>query len=475
MVKAAKRKWVNNFLHDATPERLWSAARWHLGRRQRLIPALTTASGLSDEPPRMAEALQACFFKLHPHPVTESFPDDLLPARPRPFSPISTAEIADCLQPTSNKSTPGPSGHNYKLVKWMFATQAECLTWIFNVCISQGYHPKAWRTAAITIVPKPGKEDYSLPKCYHPIALLECLGKLLEKVITKRLSYDITSLSLIPTTQFSACPHSSTVDAGLCLTHNVETAHALGSVYGMILFDIQGFFDNVNHARLIALVCSLGFPPEICGWITSFLHNRTVHLRFNNFTSEEINLELGTPQGSPLSPILSVIYASPLLHLAKTWESTMLSMFIDDGNILAHGPSYAILAMCLHNFYTSCHGWCMCAGLTIEPEKTEVLFFTRCCPRPNLHRVHPDALYLPNWEHSTYILVKSADHVCYLGFHFDHKLLWDKHIAAVSAQTKSTIKALQLLGNSVRGLDFINWCMAYNAICIPALTYGALI
>jgi hypothetical protein len=70
----------------------------------------------------------------------------------------------------------------------MFLAQANHLTWIFNACMSQGYHLKAWRIAAITVdavVPKPGKEDYSLSKCYLPIALLECLGKLLEKVIAK--------------------------------------------------------------------------------------------------------------------------------------------------------------------------------------------------------------------------------------------------------------------------------------------------
>jgi hypothetical protein len=215
-----------------------------------------------------------------------------------------------------------------------------------------------WRRAAIAVVPKPGKKDYSLPKCYRLIALLECLGKLLEKVIVKWLSYDITLLSLIPTSQFGACSHSSTVDAGLCLAHDAETAHTLGSVCSTILFDIQGFFDNVNHAQLIALTWSLGFPPEICGWITSFLSDRTVCLWFNSFTSEEIDLELGTPQGSPLSPVLSIIYASPLLHLAKTWENATLSMYIDDSNIFAHAPMYCILARQLCTFYTSCHDWC---------------------------------------------------------------------------------------------------------------------
>lgn len=39
-------------------------------------------------------------------------------------------------------------------------------------------------------------------------------------------------------------------------------------------------------------------------------------------------------------------------------------------------------------------------------------------------------------------------------------------------RARATMKALQLLGNSVRGIDFAQWRLAYNAICLPVLTYG---
>ena len=115
----------------------------------------------------------------------------------------------------------------------------------------------------------------------------------------------------------------------------MESAHTLGGVCGTLLFDIQGFFDNVNHSRLTALIESLGFTPEICRWTSSFLKDRVVRLRFNGYTSEEIDLEMGTPQGSPISPVLSIIYTSPLLHLAKRWTDAAYMMFVDDGNIFA--------------------------------------------------------------------------------------------------------------------------------------------
>jgi Reverse transcriptase (RNA-dependent DNA polymerase) len=148
-------------------------------------------------------------------------------------------------------------------------------------------------------------------------------------------------------------------------------------------------------------------------------------------------------------------------------------MFVDDGNIFARAPTYELLAHKLRECYSACHSWCRLAGLTIEPEKTEVLFFSRRRAAPALHGNQPDRILLPDWEQSSYYAVKASESVRYLGIHFNHKLAWDKHISVVSSRTKSTLKALQLLGNSVRGLDHGSWRLAYNAICIPTLTYGA--
>ena len=38
--------------------------------------------------------------------------------------------------------------------------------------------------------------------------------------------------------------------------------------------------------------------------------------------------------------------------------------------------------------------------------------------------------------------------------------------------TCASIKALQILGNSIRGLNFAQWRLAFNTIFLPVLTYG---
>ena len=98
-----------------------------------------------------------------------------------PFYAVTKNEVENALQGTSNKSAPGPSGIGYKLVKWAFDAHPDFILDIYNAALRLGHHP--WTTAKVMIIPKPNKLDYSAAKAYHPVSLLECFGKVLEKII----------------------------------------------------------------------------------------------------------------------------------------------------------------------------------------------------------------------------------------------------------------------------------------------------
>ena len=169
----------------------------------------------------MASALQRRFFK-DQAPIPSSLQDDPPPIPQRPHMPITENEIAEALKPTSNTSAPGISGHGYKLIKWTWEAAPEWFVILFNSCLFTSYHPESWKKAVIAVVPKPGKSDYSLPKSYRPVALLECLSKLLKKVMAKRILHEVGEFALVPTNQFGARPHSSTTHAGLALMHDIS-------------------------------------------------------------------------------------------------------------------------------------------------------------------------------------------------------------------------------------------------------------
>jgi len=196
-----------------------------------------------------------------------------------------------------------------------------------EACLRVGHHPKTWKEATVCVIPKPSRSDYLLAKNFRPISLLKCMGKLLEKIVAKLIYRDLTHHPLVPTTQFGGHNSSSTVDTGLTLLHDIQSAHQAGLKCGLLLFDIQGFFDNINRGRLVSIFENLGFAPELISWCRSFLMDHLVQFRFNGKSSDPFETDVGTPQGSPVSPVLSIIYTSPLLHKMQEWNNASLGMY----------------------------------------------------------------------------------------------------------------------------------------------------
>ena len=159
---------------------------------------------------------------------------------------------------------------------------------------------------------------------------MECARKLLEKIVTKQINDNIQAHDLLPMTQFGSRPHHLAVDAAATLVHRIQATCAAKCAGALLLFDISGFFDNVNPARTVQIFRDKGFPPGMCTWVKSFLSARKAMLKGGGHTSEPFEISSGTPQGSPLSLILSVMYTANLLEMTSTWTLRDLTMYIDD-------------------------------------------------------------------------------------------------------------------------------------------------
>ena len=469
-ISHSKRVWAHDFLHHTTSENLWAATAWRKGCSvKRIPPIFGVHHHITQDPVEMTEALKARFFNPTRLPVDPIQPDDPTPLPTCDFIPITKDEVANALCKTSNKSAPGSSGITYKLIKWAFAARPDRFLETFNAAISLGYHP--WSEAVVVILPKPSKPDYRLPKAYRPISLLECCGKLLEKVIAKRVLSDAHSFDILPPHQFGSRDYHCATDATLCLVHNAQAAIATGHTASTLLFDISGFFDNINIDRAIAIFTNLGFPSSLCRWIKLFLSNHQIRLSFNDFLSDPFPLDHGTPQGSPLSPILSAIFTSPLLKLVNTsWTQRGLQMYVDDGAITATHILSKVSANLVVTGYNEVAAWLFRNGLRMDQDKTEFITFA---PKKSANTCGGmiTEIALTNPALGRYP-VKRSDLVRYLGVFIHHHFDWSYHVTIMANHARSTVRALNLLGNSVQGLDFANWRRLFHALILPILTYG---
>lgn len=90
---------------------------------------------------------------------------------------------------------------------------------------------------------------------------------------------------------------------------------------------MKGAFDHVAKNQLLAILQKLRLPTSLIAWVSSFLKDRLLRLSFNNQTEEFSSINTGIPQGSPISPILFLIY---IRDLFTHTNSVKVLSYIDD-------------------------------------------------------------------------------------------------------------------------------------------------
>ena len=102
------------------------------------------------------------------------------------FLPYNTGEIIKTINKIQANTSPGEAQvQNIFLKHLPYEYVSKMLSALVNRVVTEGI-PQTWKEAKITMIPK--KEGMSRdPEKYRPISLTSCLGKLVERLIKKRL------------------------------------------------------------------------------------------------------------------------------------------------------------------------------------------------------------------------------------------------------------------------------------------------
>ena len=150
-----------------------------------------------------------------------------------------------------------------------------------------------------------------------------------------------------------------------------------GAMASLLQLDIKGAFDTVNYTRLLDTLRSQGFPIWVVRWVHSFTSERQSRLMFNGRVSDPVALRAGVPQGSPLSPILFVLYITSLYQALQKDNSLAIIGFADDTNILTASRDPESNCRRLERAYLVCKQWARTRGMEFAPQKSELMHFTR--------------------------------------------------------------------------------------------------
>lgn len=198
---------------------------------------------------------------------------------------------------------------------------------LFNKSIETNEIPNDWKKANVTPIFKKGKK--SSAENYRPISLTTFYGKVMEKVIKKKIETYLEINGFIATTQHGFRSGRS------CLTNLLISQFCImkmideNSAVDMIFLDFQKAFDKVPHGNLMKKVRSFGIEGKLGDWMENWLTNREQRVVVNGSCSDWARVESGVPQGSILGPLLFTLYINDI----DTDLKNSILKFADDTKI----------------------------------------------------------------------------------------------------------------------------------------------
>jgi len=381
---------------------------------------------------------------------------------PEEHPPITVNEMDQALKGLRKSAAPGINGVTVLLLSLVFSIIKLPLMNLFNLCLKKGIFPWAWKKAKVSVIRKPGKSNYMDPGSFRPISVLDSMGKLFEKVILRRLTWLCESGRWLSENQHGFRAGKSTETALHALVAGIEQSFAAKSVTACLFLDIKSAFDAAWPPGIIAALGTKGCPGYLIRIIRDFLSGRRAVLK-NQDKELLVDVSVGCPQGSLLSPILWNILIDEMLRI-KLPGNTRILAYADDITLSSTHKDPAMAVANLNKALEIIRAHLSSIKLSLNASKTVMMVFSkRAIPLSDLsveiegHRILP--------SRTTKLL----------GVILDQHLKWKDHIDEREQKFKRVIHTVRRFLGRNWGLSRHRLRTIYTAVAEPTLLYACSI
>ena len=229
-------------------------------------------------------------------------------------------EIATAMKVMVNEKAVGPDELPTELLKLGLQQDRTILLEFHRLTTliwREGKVPQQWKDAVNTVLHK--KSDKTECANYRGISLVSHAGKVLLKVVARRLSAYCEVKGLLPEEQCGFRPNHSTTGMMFVVRRLQEIGRKAGVSLFMCFIDLQKAYDTVDRTLLWQVLTRIGVPPQIIAVIQQF-HNRmrACVQPDDGVCLDWFEVEQGLRQGCVLSPLLfNIFFAAVLLLFSR--------------------------------------------------------------------------------------------------------------------------------------------------------------
>ena len=296
---------------------------------------------------------------------------------------------------------------------------------------------------------------------YRPITLESTIGKVMERVVCKRLVWKLEVEGGVASTQYAYRRQKSCVQTMFRICNSISESRNRKEYTVLTVMDFESCYERVWRAGLLKKATGYGIEGRLWVYIRNFLTDRKYYIKVNEYTSPVYKSAVGIPQGSVISPVLCNMYTSDAMEGIDGKHAE----FADDNCVWNNSVSLQIAFLKTNRDLLKMDGWCLQWNMLIAPEKTDVMIFT-----PGVgDEVKDEEIDVKMGG----MKLKRAKSKKILGIVVDDKLSFHEHIKQKTSAGFKALKGLDVFVNGVRGCSQSTYMKLYNSLVLPILDYGS--
>lgn len=473
-LREERKKGWREFVSTVGRSDPWSLVYKVQCEKLKVEQALSTVQAAGGETRTVRETLEALCGKMFPaddHANESEAHQRLREAASLPSEGQEELEVTEallyvCLREFKNGKAPGIDGLEVRALKESWEVISEEISWIMRECLRTGTFPERWKTGKLVILRKLNKPPGEIGS-YRPITLLPVVGKLLEKVVARKMRHWMREAGIMDEDQFGFVPGRGTSDALGELKARV-TGSAAKYVAGVFV-DISGAFDNAWPPLLLEVLRRNRCPSNLYALIDDYLKGRSV---IAETRAERMRwyIEKGCPQGSVLGPLIWNLILHDWLRRNRG-EGISVIAYADDVIILVEGENKRELEERGNAAVADLSGWTSLAKLTISVEKTKGVML-KGAVQPGVgcirHRI--------DWSPEITLNTRAVDFETvfkYLGVNIDQSWLFGKQVCEATGKASQVMQKMKRVNAPGWGVGWRVMMAIYVGVFLPVITYGA--
>ena len=203
------------------------------------------------------------------------------------------------LKKFNKKKSPGPDGIKPIVFEYLPDNFKSNLLFIYKCCIHFQFTPTLWKDTKVIFIPKPGKDDYTLPKSFRPISLSNYFLKALERLVCWQMDL---SLCVYPIhkRQHGFMAGRSTESAISMTTDYIEKNLANKQHCLAVFLDISAAFDSIDIEHVRRALLKHGGEKSMVNWYHNYLCHRNLYAELHQ-DQASCSTGVGFPQGGVYS------------------------------------------------------------------------------------------------------------------------------------------------------------------------------